>query len=57
MKKIYVKPALNIQQVNMQQLMAGSPTPTLWEEPADKTKEVLGRRSNSIWDDEEDEDF
>ncbi len=56
MKKIYVKPEMATQQIELQRIMAGSPTPSVWTDtPADPLNPVLGRHG-SVWGDDDDFD-
>jgi hypothetical protein len=54
MKKVYMTPEILLHKVELQYLMTASDgTPTIHEEEADPDEEVLSRRGNSQWDEEE----
>ena len=57
MKKTYIMPAMLVTNIQLQQMIASSPSSpasTLHDEEANPTNEVLSRGGgNSLWDDED----
>ena len=56
MKKTYIIPQTRVTKIQLQQMIAASGGRALMDAgtPADANGEVLSRRGNSLWDEEED---
>ena len=60
MKKIYINPEINLVSVKVQVMQAASPSGEGKFDPNETPQDPAGfdsRRSNNVWDEEDEEDF